>query len=73
MITFDNDLVFPAVVGQSKELVVKEKPAPEDKEPQEADGNQADDKETGSDKLEAQEQPSQPELMTLAVAPKVCR
>lgn len=64
------------VTGQSKELVVKEKPAPED-EPEEADSKQAEevaDKEEGKDskKLEAQEKPSQPELMSLAVAPKVC-
>ena len=58
--------------------MVKEKPAPED-EPEEADSKQAEeiaDKEEGenkdSEKLEAQEKPSQPELMSLAIAPKVC-
>ena len=62
--------------------MVKEKPAPENEEPEEADSKQAEAaavKEEGEDKekkdsetLEAQEKPSQPELMSLAVAPKVC-
>jgi len=56
--------------------VVKEKPAPEE-EPEETDSkqvvevvNKGGDKD--GEKLEAQEKPSQPELMSLAAAPKVC-
>ena len=63
------------MIGQSKELIVKEKPAPEEDEeepmPDEEKEKTAEGEEKGKEEPKVEEKP-QPELLLAASLPKVC-